>query len=86
MSYKSIVSFECHIFNRWGNEIISFSDPAQGWDGKKGGKLVPSGVYYYVIKAVGSDGKKYNLSGDINIINSKQSVGTGTSSGEETIE
>ena len=67
-------------------KIISFSDPAQGWDGKKGGKLVPSGVYYYVIKAVGSDGKKYNLSGDINIINSKQSVGTGTSSGEETIE
>lgn len=85
VSYKSIVSFECHIFNRWGNEIISFNDPAQGWDGKKGGKLVPSGVYYYVIKAVGSDGKKYNLSGDINIINSKQSVGTGAST-EEPIE
>ena len=85
VSYKSIVSFECHIFNRWGNEICSFNDPSQGWDGKKGGKLVPSGVYYYVIKALGADGKKYELAGDINIINSRAVTG-GSSSGEETIE
>ena len=47
----------------------SFTDPADGWDGKYNGKLVPSGVYYYVIKARGADGKEYNLKGDINIIN-----------------
>lgn len=68
VSYKSIVNFECHIFNRWGEKMAEFSDPSQGWDGKNGGKLVPAGVYYYVIKATGSDGKKYNLSGDINIL------------------
>lgn len=71
VSYKSIVSFECDIFNRWGVKMCSFTDPSQGWDGKYNGKYVPSGVYYYVIKAVGADGKKYNLSGDINIIKSK---------------
>lgn len=76
VSYKSIVEFECHIFNRWGVKIASLTDPSQGWDGRYGGKIVPSGVYYYVIKARGSDGRKYNLSGDINIINYKQSVGT----------
>lgn len=70
VSYKSIVSFACSIFNRWGVKIKSFNDPSQGWDGKHNGRLVPSGVYYYVIKATGADGKKYNLSGDINIINS----------------
>ncbi|MCM1518261.1 MAG: gliding motility-associated C-terminal domain-containing protein [Pseudoflavonifractor sp.] len=69
VSYKSIVSFECHIFNRWGIKMISFTNPADGWDGKYNGKLVPSGVYYYVIKATGADGKEYNLKGDINIIN-----------------
>ncbi len=69
VSYKSIVDFECTIFNRWGVKIISFSDPSQGWDGKYKGKLVSPGVYYYVIKATGADGKKYKLSGDINIIN-----------------
>ena len=36
-----------------------------------GGKLVPAGVYYYVIKATGADGKKYDLSGDINIVDYK---------------
>lgn len=68
VSYKSIVDFECYIFNRWGEKMAEFHNPDQGWDGKYGGKLVPAGVYYYVIKAKGSDGKKYNLSGDINIV------------------
>lgn len=71
VSYKSLISFDCHIFNRWGVEMCSFSDPSQGWDGKYKGKFVPAGTYYYVIKARGSDGREYKLSGDINIINSK---------------
>lgn len=71
VSYKSIVKYECHIFNRWGKEMFSSTDPAIGWDGKQGGKVVPAGVYYYVIVAEGSDGKKYKLSGDINILKSK---------------
>lgn len=71
VSYSSIVDFECHIFNRLGVKMTSFTDPSQGWDGRYNGKLVPAGVYYYVIKATGADGKKYNLSGDINIVNYK---------------
>lgn len=70
VSYKSIVSFECHIFNRWGVEMCSFTDPSLGWDGKYNGKYVPAGTYYYVIKARGADGRVYNLSGDINIVKS----------------
>ncbi|MDE6485137.1 MAG: gliding motility-associated C-terminal domain-containing protein [Duncaniella sp.] len=69
VSYSSIVEFECHIFNRLGVKMASFTDPSQGWDGRYNGKLVPAGVYYYVIKARGADDKKYNLSGDINIVN-----------------
>lgn len=71
VSYKSIVSYECHIYNRWGQEMKSMNDPSEGWDGRYGGKYVPTGAYYYVIKAVGSDGHKYNLSGDINIVKAK---------------
>lgn len=82
VSYKSIIRFECTIFNRWGQQLAHFTDPSQGWDGKAGGKVVPSGVYFYAIKAEGSDGKKYNLGGDINVINYKQ--GTGTSSGDSS--
>ncbi len=72
VSYKSLISFECHIFNTWGIEMTSFKDPSMGWDGKYKGKYVPAGVYYYVINAVGSDGRKYKLSGDINIIGSSK--------------
>ena len=71
VSYKSIIDFECHIFNRWGTKMCSFTDPSQGWDGKYNGKVVPAGVYFYVIKAKGADGKEYKLSGDINVINYK---------------
>lgn len=78
VSYKSIVSFECHIFNRWGNELHSFTDPSLGWDGKYKGKYVPAGTYYYVIKARGADGRDYKLSGDINIINSKSINSSGS--------
>lgn len=72
VSYKSIVSFKCWIFDRYGTPIFSFDDPAVGWDGKYKGKYVRAGVYYYVIEAKGADGKEYNLKGDINILKSKQ--------------
>lgn len=81
VSYKSIISFECHIFNRWGIQVAKLTDPSQGWDGKHGGKYVPSGVYYYVINAIGADGRKYDLKGDINIIKYKYK-GSGSTSAQ----
>lgn len=71
VSYRSIIDFECWIFDRYGNEIFHFTDPEQGWDGKRGGKLVKPGVYFYVVQATGADGKKYKKSGDINILRYK---------------
>ena len=44
VSYKSLISYECHIFNRWGTQMIPAStNPAEGWDGKYRGKYVPAG-------------------------------------------
>lgn len=69
VSYRSIVEFNCWIFNRWGAEVCHLTDPSQGWDGKYKGKYVKPGTYFYVIEARGSDGVEYNLKGDINILN-----------------
>lgn len=71
VSYRSLIRFNGWIYNRWGAEVFRWSDPSQGWDGKKGGKYVPPGVYFYVIEAEGSDGIKYKKAGDINILRSK---------------
>lgn len=70
VSYRSLIDFNCEIFNRNGQKIYGFTDPSDGWDGTWHGKTVKPGVYYYVIIATGADGKKYKKSGDINIINS----------------
>lgn len=72
VAYKSLISFKAWIYNRWGKELYHWTDPAQGWDGKVKGKYVAPGAYYYVIEAVGSDGKKYKRAGDVNILRSKQ--------------
>lgn len=68
VSYKSLLEFKCWIFNRYGTQLFYFDNPEDGWDGKYNGKLVPPGVYFYVIEAKGSDGKQYKKGGDINIL------------------
>ncbi|MDE5807000.1 MAG: gliding motility-associated C-terminal domain-containing protein [Muribaculaceae bacterium] len=72
VGYRSLLEFKCWIFDSKGNQLFTFDDPAQGWDGKYRGKSVNPGVYYYVIQALGADGKKYKRSGDINILNYKK--------------
>ena len=81
VAYRSLLDFQCSIFDRQGHQVCHLTSPEQGWDGKVKGKTVDSGVFFYVIEATGTDGKKYRKSGDINIV---KFVGTnGTSSGTE---
>lgn len=65
---KSIESYRCQIFDRYGVLIFSSDNPENGWDGKKKGKYVATGVYYYVIEAMGADGCDYRLAGHINVL------------------
>ena len=38
--YQSIVEFHAYIFNRWGQKLFEWTNPADGWDGKYKGKDV----------------------------------------------
>ena len=67
-TYKSIVEFEATIFNRWGQKIYSWNDPAGGWDGTYNGRDVKQGVYYLLVKAKGADGRVYNIRRDVNLL------------------
>lgn len=71
VAYKSIIKFKCTIFNRWGTKLYQWTDISKGWDGRYKGNYVTTGVYFYVIEAIGSDGKRYKKSGDINVFRSK---------------
>ena len=74
VSYKSIIEFDCQIFDRQGRKMAHLTDPSQGWDGKRAGKVVPAGAYFYTLRATGADGRKYKLSGSINIVGYKNNT------------
>lgn len=75
--YRSIVSFNAWVYNRWGRLVCKWTDPAKGWDGRINGKQAAPGAYYYVIEAIGSDKDKngepikWKCSGDINLLRGK---------------
>lgn len=66
--YQGITEFRAIIFNRWGQKLYEWNDPAEGWDGTYKGKPVKEGVYFVLVKAKGSDGKIYNIKRDVNLL------------------
>ena len=66
--YQSIVEFKATVFNRWGQKLYEWTDPADGWDGKYHGKDVKQGVYYVLVKAKGADGRNYDIKKDVNLL------------------
>lgn len=78
--YQSLVSFRAIIFNRWGKKVYEWNDPsAEGWDGKINGKDAPQGVYFVNVQAKGSDGVKYNIKRDVNLLRGYTETVTNTS-------
>ncbi len=71
VAYKSIVEFRCWVFNRWQQKVFYWTDPQKGWDGKINGRSATQGAYFYVIEAIGADGEKYNVKGNINLLRGK---------------
>ncbi len=68
VAYRSILKYEIWVYNRWGRMVYHSKEPAKGWDGRIGGKDASVGVYFYVIKAKGADGKDYDKDGSVNLL------------------
>ena len=61
---KGMKEFHISIYNRWGQKVYETYSQEEavniGWDGKNMlGLTCSPGIYYYVIKALGKDGKEY---------------------------
>ena len=56
---KHLNSYSIVIYNRWGKKVFESNNVSQSWDGKN----VEDGTYYYIIKALGMNGKEYDEKG-----------------------
>ncbi len=60
------------VYNRWGEEVARITDLNQGWDGKKGGKILPEGIYFYMATLYGTlNGSTKMYSGEVYLFNSE---------------
>jgi gliding motility-associated-like protein len=56
------------IFNRLGMEVFSLEQNKRGWDGRRNGIPMESGVYVWYLEADGLDKKTYQLKGQVTLI------------------
>lgn len=69
-SSTNLTDFNLEIYNRWGGLVYRSFSNSPGWDGNSNtsNMALPDGVYFYILKATGNDGKKYNLSGSVTLL------------------
>lgn len=72
VAYNSLdpTSFKAAVYDRWGRLVYQWDDPSLGWDGRSPvtNAYVSPGAYYYSIRAEGTDGRKFEKVGDLNVI------------------
>jgi len=59
---------EFRVFNRWGQEVFSTTDPETGWDGRFRGVMQDPGVYHYLIRVAIPDGDARVYKGDVTLV------------------
>ncbi len=45
-----VAEFELYVYDRWGHQVFSATDPRQRWDGSFNGSVVRDGVYVWTLK------------------------------------
>jgi gliding motility-associated-like protein len=66
---SGIRDLHCDIFNRWGQLVYQLFGVDQKWDGIMiNGNHATEGTYYYILDAVGYDGKEYKSHGPITLV------------------
>ncbi|MEE4177133.1 MAG: gliding motility-associated C-terminal domain-containing protein [Bacteroides sp.] len=61
--------YELIIFNRWGQQIFSSTDPEIGWDGNYDGHTASPGVYPFQLRYQVPGGKSNEESGVVTLVN-----------------
>lgn len=66
----NIADFRISIFNRYGEEIYTSEDPAEGWNGRKNntGEDAPAGIYVYTVKYLNPRGEQTVKRGHVTLV------------------
>ncbi|OSZ81786.1 hypothetical protein CAP35_00520 [Chitinophagaceae bacterium IBVUCB1] len=56
------------IYDRWGKEVFTTTDPTKQWDGKVNGEIAPLGVYVWNVDGFCNSGKRLKKSGNVTLI------------------
>ncbi|MEA2106252.1 MAG: PKD domain-containing protein [Bacteroidota bacterium] len=65
---KGVVEYELLIYNRWGELIFETNNLEMGWNGKVGGKEAKSDVYVWKAEGRFTNGRAFELAGDVTLI------------------
>jgi gliding motility-associated-like protein len=62
------LDYRIQIYDRYGMLLFESKNFDKSWDGTYNGKVMPEGVYYYYIFAVGLNDDNFSRSGTITLI------------------
>lgn len=62
--FTGVLDYNFQIYDRWGQNIFTSTDPAYGWDGKN----AQDGVYNYIIKLTDLTISPHHFSGSITLV------------------
>jgi gliding motility-associated-like protein len=67
--WSGINQHTIQVFNRWGEKVWESNNFPQGWDGKKNGKFVAEGTYFWVLEIkIGQNNIQRKYKGSLTIM------------------
>ena len=68
-SDEMLVELKVTIYNRWGQQVYGFNDVNGSWNGNGfNGELMPEGVYFFIMEAIGVDGTHFEENGSVTLL------------------
>jgi len=66
---QGVIKLKADIYNRWGQKMFSWSDPAVSWNGKSPfGSAATPGVYFCVVEATDALGKTHTFTTTVTLV------------------
>jgi gliding motility-associated-like protein len=56
------------VYSRWGQRVFYTADPAVGWDGSAGGRMMDTGVYVWMAMGVDYAGRVVERRGTVVLV------------------